>query len=117
MEDGDLRSRILTIGLPILLPDGVSLLRGPDVKIAPRRGQSPSDPRLADAGWVDLRATNWRKWSDRARRMLHDLSSCPGPDRGSRADVEPGTRGVAIRPGRMAAWVFRFEDRGERTKR
>jgi NAD(P)-dependent dehydrogenase (short-subunit alcohol dehydrogenase family) len=116
-DDDDLRSRILTIGLPILLPDGVSLLRGPDVKIAPEGEQSPQDPRLADAGWVDLRPSNWRKWSERAQHMLQELNAGPGPLHGSRTDAEPGDRGVSIRPGRMAAWVFRYEDRGERTKR
>jgi NAD(P)-dependent dehydrogenase (short-subunit alcohol dehydrogenase family) len=117
LQDADLRSRILTIGLPILLADGESLLRGPDVKIGPEPGQAASDPRLADAGWVDLRPSNWRKWSERARHMLHELSTRPGPQQGSRADTEPGDRGISIRPGRMAAWVFRYEDRGERTKR
>ena len=116
-DDDDLRSRILTIGLPILLPDGVSLLRGPDVKIVPEGDQSPLDPRLADAGWVDLRSSNWRKWSERAQHMLQELNAGPGPLHGSRTDAEPGDRGVSIRPGRMAAWVFRYEDRGERTKR
>ncbi|HSK21446.1 MAG TPA: hypothetical protein VK912_19990 [Longimicrobiales bacterium] len=116
-DDDDLRSRILTIGLPILLPDGASLLRGPDVKIAPEGGQSPRDPRLADAGWVDLRPSNWRKWSERAQHMLQELNAGPGPLHGSRTDAEPGDRGVSVRPGRMAAWVFRYEDRGERTKR
>lgn len=117
VEDADLRSRILTIGLPILLPDGAGMLRGPDVKIVPEGGQTPSDVRLADAGWVDLRASNWRKWSERARQMLHELSAGPGPQHGSRTDTEPGDRGISIRPGRMAAWVFRYEDRGERSKR
>ena len=117
MGDADLRSRMLTIGLPILLPDGASLLRGPDVKVTPEPGQSALDPRLADAGWVDLRPANWRKWSERARHMLHELNAGPGPHDGSQVDSEPGDRGSSIRPGRMAAWVFRYEDRGERTKR
>ncbi|HUF50513.1 MAG TPA: hypothetical protein VMN60_06755 [Longimicrobiales bacterium] len=116
-DDDDLRSRILTVGLPVLLPDGVSLLRGSDVRIAPAPGQAPTDPRLADAGWVDLRATNWRKWKERAARMLEERAGQPGPEHGSRADSEPGERGTAVRPGRMAAWVFRTEDRGERIKR
>jgi NAD(P)-dependent dehydrogenase (short-subunit alcohol dehydrogenase family) len=116
-DDEDLRSRMITIGLPILLPDGATLLRGPDVKVAPEPGQSPTDPRLADAGWVDLRPANWRRWSERARLMLEEMRLGPGPDEGSRADTEPGDRGVRVRPGRMAAWVFRHEDRGERTKR
>jgi len=115
-DDGDLRSRILTIGLPILLPDGGSVLRGAEVKIAPEDG-SASDQRLYDAGWVDLRPANWRKWCERARRMLAELAASPGPEHGSRADAELNDRGVAIRPGRIAAWVFRHEDRGGRIKR
>lgn len=117
LSDDELRSRMLTIGLPILLPDGESMLRGPDVKVAPEDGQSPADPRLADAGWVDLRPSNWRKWKERAQQMVQELGDGTGPEHGSRADAEPGDRGISIRPGRMAAWVFRYEDRGERTKR
>jgi NAD(P)-dependent dehydrogenase (short-subunit alcohol dehydrogenase family) len=115
--DHDLRSRILTIGLPILLPDGASVLRGAEVKVAPEDGQSAADPRLYDAGWVDLRPANWRRWCERARRMLAELDRSPGPEHGSRADAELSDRGMAIRPGRIAAWVFRHEDRGERIKR
>jgi NAD(P)-dependent dehydrogenase (short-subunit alcohol dehydrogenase family) len=116
-SDAELRSRILTIGLPILLPDGESLLRGPDVKIRPTGTQQATDAKLPDAGWVDLRATNWSKWKDRAEQMLRELGARPGPEHGSRADTEPGERAVSIRPGRMASWVFRHEDRGTRIKR
>jgi NAD(P)-dependent dehydrogenase (short-subunit alcohol dehydrogenase family) len=116
-SDADLRSRILTIGLPILLPDGASLLRGMEVRIEPQNGQSPADPRLAEAGWVDLRPSNWRRWKERAGSMLGELKSGSGPEHGSRVDSDPADRGILIRPGRMAAWVFRHEDRGERIKR
>ena len=115
--DAELRMRVLSIGLPILLRDGQALLRGPEVKVRPEPGQSPADPRLADNGWVDLRPANWRKWRERAASMLHEANGVPGPDQGSRNDSEPGARGRQIRPGRMAAWVFRHEDRGERAKR
>jgi hypothetical protein len=46
-----------------------------------------------------------------------------GPDNGaslefgSRYDIEPAGRRARIRPGRLAAWVFRVEDRGGRIKR
>jgi hypothetical protein len=93
------------------------MLRGPDVKVAPEEGQSPGDARLADAGWVDLRPANWRKWSERARLMLKEVNDGAGAQRGSREDGEPGDRGITVRPGRMVAWVFRYEDRGERNKR
>jgi hypothetical protein len=36
---------------------------------------------------------------------------------GSHIDMEPDSRRLQIRPGRMAAWVFRDEDRGARVKR
>ena len=115
-SDADLRSRILSIGLPILRADG-KLLRGAEVKVAPLPGQAPSDPRLVDNGWVDLRVQNWRKWRERAGAMLREIEGRAGPDQGSRFDTEPGSRRRQLRPGRMAAWIFRKEDRGERVKR
>lgn len=114
--DDDLRVRILSIGIPIVLPDG-ELLRGPDVKVVPEAGQDPGDARLADNGWVDLRPSNWRKWSDRARRMLDGPDNGASLAFGSRYDIEPAGRRTRIRPGRLAAWVFRVEDRGGRIKR
>jgi len=114
--DTDLRVRMLSIGIPILLPNGC-LLRGPEVKVAPEAGQVPSDPRLADNGWVDLRPANWRRWSDRARSMLAGPDNGASLEYGSRYDIEPEGRRTRIRPGRLAAWVFRVEDRGGRIKR
>ena len=115
-ENTDLRVRILSIGLPILLADGQRMLRGPEVKVAPEGNQSPRDARLAENGWVDLRPANWRKWSGRVRAML-DAEAGPGADSGSLRDLEPDGGAARIRPGRMAAWVFREEDRGARVKR
>jgi len=116
-EDDDLRVRILSIGLPILLPDGERVLRGPAPKVAPEPGQAPNDAKLVDNGWVDLRASNWAKWRDRFQAMADELAARPGPDRGSQSDAEVGERGSHIRPGRLAAWIFRHEDGGERIKR
>ncbi len=113
-QDGALRSRIVSIGLPVLCADGVSLLRGPVVKVAPEAGQRVDDPRLADNGWVDLRPENWRRWKERARAMLRTGA---GAEAGSRADIEPESVRNEIRPGSMAGWVFRHEDRGARMKR
>ena len=115
--DEDLRVRILSIGLPILLPDGERILMGPSPKVAPEPGQSPRDPRLAENGWVDLRPTNWAKWRERLAAIRDELDAGPSALEGSRADREPGDRGRQLRPGRLAAWVFRHEDAGERIKR
>ena len=116
-QDEDLRVRILTIGLLILLPDGQRVLRGGAAKVAPEGGQSPDDPRLAENGWVDLRPANWARWRDRLRTIGDELDQGPTVSDGSRADREPHDRGRALRPGRLAAWVFRHEDGGERIKR
>jgi NAD(P)-dependent dehydrogenase (short-subunit alcohol dehydrogenase family) len=116
-SDDDLRIRILSIGLPILLPDGENLLRGPAPKVAPGPGQSPRDPRLVDNGWVDLRPANWSRWRDRIQAIREELDSGPSSAEGSRVDREPHDRDREVRPGRLAAWVFRYEDAGERMKR
>ncbi len=116
-HDDDLRIRIVSIGLPILLPDGAHVLRGPDVKASPASWQPLADPRLAENGWVDLRPSNWRKWSQRAVSMVAALANGRGAELGSREDVEPDHRRLQVRPGAMAAWVFRHEDRGARVKR
>lgn len=114
--NSNLRQRALSIGLPIVLADG-RLLRGPEVKVAPAPGQSPDDPKLVENGWVDLREANWRKWIQRGAAMLAEIDPRTGPDHGSRRDAEPGSRRYHLRPGRMAAWIFRTEDRGARQKR
>ncbi len=116
-NDDDLRRRIVSIGLPILLPDGERLLRGPDVKVPPEEGIPIGDPRLVDRGWIDLRPQNWSRWKDRCQRLHREITECPSIDRGSQGDHEYGDLTGHIRPGRLAAWIFRYEDKGERIKR
>jgi len=117
LDQADLRVHSISIGIPILLRDGARLVRGPDVRVPPADGQSPADPRLADNGWVDLRPANWRRWKERLRLMVRELDGAPDADGGSRTDLEPGSRRDQLRPGRLAAWIFRHEDRGSRIKR
>jgi NAD(P)-dependent dehydrogenase (short-subunit alcohol dehydrogenase family) len=116
-EDADLRSRILSIGIPILLPDGGSLLRGATVKVGPETGTPEERERLAENGWVDLRAENWSHWRRRTEAMLASVRGLGGADAGSRHDIEGWHRSLRMRPGALAAWVFRDEDGGERIKR
>jgi hypothetical protein len=115
--DADLRQRALSIGIPILMPDGKSLLRGSEVKVRPEQGLPAGDPRLVDRGWIDLRAENWRRWRDRCARFAREVAERPGIETGSGGDHEYGDPTGAIRPGRIAAWIFRYEDKGERIKR
>lgn len=116
-EDSELRQRILTIGLPILLPDGEAVLRGAQVKVPPEPGLSPTDDKIVSAGWVDLRSSNWALWKDRITGVAVEIRNRPGVLEGSQGDQEFGDAEGRIRPGRMAAWIFRYEDKGERIKR
>jgi NAD(P)-dependent dehydrogenase (short-subunit alcohol dehydrogenase family) len=123
MEDPELRARILSIGIPILLPDG-NLLRGPEIKIPPYKDEARESmgadaiERWADAGWVDLRPANFRRWRERASAILETLERHPEDDTSSalfedrrywRADED-------IPPGRVAAWILGVEDGGSREK-
>lgn len=116
-EDDDLRQRILSVGLPILLPDGRTVLRGARVQVPPEPGLPLDHPVAVDAGWVDLRTGNWERWRGRVQAVRDEIRDRPGLEHGSVADHEYGDETGRIRPGRLAAWTFRVEDRGERIKR
>lgn len=115
LGDAELRTSILSIGLPVLLRDGERALRGADVKVAPEPGE-PWE-RVVDNGWVDLRPASWARWRERVGAVCRRLDGCADAAVGSRWDVEPWERARRIRPGALAAWVFRHEDSGERIKR
>jgi hypothetical protein len=114
--DAELRSRMLSIGLPVLMPCGTELLRGAEVRVPPEPGRPLDVDRTAERGWVDLRAANWAHWQERARKIVEECAR-PGAEAGSWRDLESWEHSRTIRPGALAAWVFRYEDAGERIKR
>ena len=115
-RDSALRSEILSVGLPIVSPEGTHLRRGSHVVVPPVAG----DPlAAAPRGWVDLRPANCALWVERARRIVEQAGGRAAGPGGSGSDeewnaIDPAD---AIAPWRLATWVFRHEDRGERTKR
>lgn len=114
-DDRRLRTDMLSIGIPIVCPDGL-LLRGPTVKIEPPEGAIDLD-HLSHQGWVDLRPGSWVQWRDRCQYMLDLCRTAPGVDEGSRTDIDPRAWSGRIRPGSLAAMVLRVEEKGERIKR
>jgi NAD(P)-dependent dehydrogenase (short-subunit alcohol dehydrogenase family) len=116
-EDADLRTRILSIGLPILLPDGENALRGAEIKVAPEGGEEVDLDWLADNGWVDLRARNWELWRRRVRAIADEIVGGAGAEAGSAKDLEGWQLTGEMRAGALAAWVLRTEDGGMRIKR
>lgn len=113
-SDDRLRSDILSIGIPILLPEGDRLLRGLAVSVVP---DGPADATWANRGWVDLRPESWKKWRARMRSFRDTVLEANDAAHGSGVDLDVRARSGDIRPGAMAAYVFRFEDEGERMKR
>ena len=116
-EDADLRQRILSVGIPILLPDGEHLLRGASVKMPPEPGLPVNHPRNIESGWVDLRPASQERWRERFRHLREEIRTRPDLADGSQGDHEHGDASGRIRPGRVVAWIFRVEDEGERIKR
>jgi NAD(P)-dependent dehydrogenase (short-subunit alcohol dehydrogenase family) len=110
VESPELRRQILSVGLPILLRDGRSLLRGPTVVVAP--GAPGVD--VAPRGWVDLRPSNMAHWVRRAEIIT---SEPPDPSTGSSARWTAVAADGAIEPAGMAVWIFEREDGGYRIKR
>ena len=116
-RDASLRSHILSVGIPILTPDGARLYRGGSVAVA---GGDGPDPRgAAPRGWVDLRPQQFGLWSRRAQEMVAQAERRASRAAESGSDVDWTAIGAddPIEPARFATWVFRYEDRGERIKR
>jgi hypothetical protein len=120
----DLRSRIISIGIPILLGDGCTLLRGDSIKIPPYRGSweldvtSGSLDTWAAAGWVDLRVENVRQWQERLVRIKEETDLAEVEDTSSRLHFthDYWENFQTMPSGKIAAWIFTVEDEGARMK-
>jgi hypothetical protein len=110
-EDAALRQRILSIGIPILIPGGQGLLRGPSIKA-----------QDAEQGWVDLRPENMAHWLERLAALRAEVQlALADPEASSRLDrAYPAAAqwhdDEAFDVGEIAGWVFIHEDRGRRGK-
>jgi hypothetical protein len=115
---------IVSIGIPILLPDG-RLLRGPECKIPALGAEGPELSVTAErieawaaSGWVDLREENLARWRARFERIHSEVVSIPKADTSSRFLRDRqfwGAEGV-IQPGKVVGWIFATEDKGARMK-
>ena len=122
--DDKLRSEMLSIGIPILLPDGKSLLRGSIIKIPAFRGENVLDiseeniNTWAFEGWVDLRTANMEKWQNRLRELIEEAESIPDADTSS---MHVRTKAYwnnfkEINIGKICSWIFIHEEQGKRMK-
>ncbi|KAB2925030.1 MAG: short-chain dehydrogenase [Bacteroidetes bacterium] len=123
-KDTELRSHIISIGIPILMPDGKTLLRGDEVKIPPYRGVNEL-PLTADsledwahAGWIDLRPTNMDAWKARLSIIRKEVEAATAGDTSSRnfRTMEYWGNFDEIDEGKIVGWIFTEEEKGKRMK-
>ncbi len=129
-ENPGFRRLGVSIGIPILLPDGQNLLcvnrgvREKDWEKETWQITPETVDRMAQWEWVDLRPSNLLAWQDRARVLLAVLQSAH-PEEGSPAveDLPPGRwprtpEGAwVLDPGYTVGWLFSREDQGRRMNR
>lgn len=114
-RERNVRSQILSIGIPILLFDGRSLMRGPEVKIPASKVKTEfavtpeKVDEWAEAGWVDLRAKNFALWQERLRELKAEIDSLPADETSSAHHWHRAfwgnDRGI-LDTGKIVAWVF-----------
>jgi hypothetical protein len=119
MEEERLRTIITSVGVPILAPDGVQLIRGPRInipesiyhEIAIAEGDIDT---WANKGWVDLRPGNFLLWQDRFRRMqrTQHMVHTRGTSSVTMKTYLPDT----IEIGAVIAWLFTNDKHGYRIK-
>ena len=111
-----------SIGIPILLPDGRKLLRGPRINVPELEGHNTS-VSLADAakvdawakkGWIDLRPSNLAVWRERVGKMLRARASLRAE--GSAAASIESFMAQGFEIGEVVAWIFNNEMDGYRVK-
>ena len=110
---------IISLGLPVLLPDGRHIIRGPHISIPERiepdvRITEEDVDAWAQKGWVDLRPRNMALWLERFEKMEKSRLQIRG--RGSASVTLEGYLYEDMRIGEVVGWIFNNEHEGYRIK-
>ncbi len=121
IRESEVAQMAISVGIPILMPDGKELLRGPRLNIPELKGHAQSAPisggnvdKWARKGWIDLRSTNMALWLDRFRRMRRARQNVYS--QGSAAVDLRSYLGEGVEIGEVVAWIFNNEMGGYRMK-
>ena len=123
-RDRTLRATIISIGVPILLSDGKSVLRGPEVKIPAYAGSNElpittdSVNEWAEKGWLDLRPSNMKRWQQRIADFFKAATGAASADTSSAFPWERRMLGEndEFFAGRIVTYLFIEEEKGGRIK-
>ena len=122
IEKREVGEQAISIGIPILLPDGTSFLRGPVIKVPEIKGRDKvailadrsALDKWARRGWIDLRPSNMAVWQGRFQKMAtarQELAT-----HGSAAVSLQTYLPVGLKIGDVVAWIFNNEFAGYRIK-
>jgi hypothetical protein len=121
LDGSAVRNVAPSIGIPIMLADGKTVLRGPRINVPELSGHKTSveaSPQLVDAwarkGWIDLRADNANVWLKRIDNMIDARMELR--DMGSAAATIHSYLPTEFEIGEVVAWIFNNEMGGYRIK-
>ncbi|MDO8527268.1 MAG: short-chain dehydrogenase [Deltaproteobacteria bacterium] len=122
MEKPELRSQIISVGLPILLPKGDKILRGSRIAIpSDLPGKSDAQFEITPAtidkwaydGWIDLRLENMQAWQKRLQTISEEIQKMHSTDSSSSYSKDATywnhTNGnTPIDISKLASWVLKM---------
>ena len=122
LESSRVQRTAPSIGIPVLMPDGKTVMRGPRINVPEIKGRSSSVDitkrsdvdKWAKKGWIDLRPANMKRWKERFTAMVEarrDLRAA-----GSAAATIQTYMGATMEIGEVVAWIFNNELGGHRIK-
>ncbi|MFA7361227.1 MAG: short-chain dehydrogenase [Candidatus Kapaibacterium sp.] len=123
-KNNELRSEIVSIGVPILLPDGKRIFRGPDVKIpAMAKGDTlkltkQNVEKWTKDCWLDLRESNWKNWRQRFINIMKTTDKNYDSTFSSREIFHHNYwhNFDEVNIGKIVGWIFINEEQGLRMK-
>lgn len=125
LSNSIIRKEMLSIGLVILLSDGISYLRGKDI-IIPLQKTSQKIPINSENiskwcydGWIDLRKENFEFWKNIFKKIKFQTEKILHQETGSLYQYDSAfwDNFETIDEGKIVAWIFENEDKGYRIKR
>lgn len=119
------RTSILSVGIGILMPDGETLLHGPELTVPPFKGKKQLDVNQNNInqwckdGWVDLRLSNAEAWKGRCERIFAQIEAIPEGDTSSQyiRNENYWIKEDCINIGKMVGWILAVEEHSARLKR
>lgn len=124
LDNEKFRNEAISVGIPVLMKDGKSLLRGQLMKIPVFGAETeleitPSEmEKWADAGWIDLRTKNWEMWISRINAIVDEAELIPEDDTSSLhvRTEQYWNYFKIIDVGKVVSWIFINEEKGNRMK-